>query len=68
MNVNAQEVPRDTVLKEQKIEEVVMIGYGTAKKRDLTGSITRVSGEEVNDKLCIQSRTCHKVELLVCLL
>ena len=50
MNVNAQEVPRDTVLKEQKIEEVVMIGYGTAKKRDLTGSITRVSGEEVNDK------------------
>lgn len=50
MNVNAQEIPRDTVVKEQKIEEVVMIGYGTAKKRDLTGSITRVVGEEVNDK------------------
>ena len=50
MNVNAQEIPRDTVVKEQKIEEVVMIVYGTAKKRDLTGSITRVAGEEVNDK------------------
>lgn len=29
--LNAQEVRRDT-LKEQNIEEVVMIGYGTAKK------------------------------------
>ncbi|MGZ5273491.1 MAG: TonB-dependent receptor plug domain-containing protein, partial [Kaistella sp.] len=50
MNVNAQEVPRDTATSEQKIEEVVVIGYGSAKKRDLTGSITRVGGEEVNDK------------------
>ncbi len=50
MNVNAQEVPRDTVVKEQKIEEVVMIGYGTAKKRDLTGSIAKVDGAEVSDK------------------
>ncbi|WP_027380756.1 SusC/RagA family TonB-linked outer membrane protein [Chryseobacterium daeguense] len=50
MNVNAQTTPQDTVQKEQKIEEVVMIGYGTAKKRDLTGSISRVSGSEVADK------------------
>lgn len=50
MNVNAQTTPNDTVSKEQKIEEVVMIGYGTAKKRDLTGSIARVSGSEVADK------------------
>lgn len=40
----------DTVPKEQKIEEVVMIGYGTAKKRDLTGSISKVSGSAVADK------------------
>uniref|UniRef100_A0AAU6WNF0 Uncharacterized protein n=1 Tax=Chryseobacterium endophyticum TaxID=1854762 RepID=A0AAU6WNF0_9FLAO len=33
MNVNAQTTPRDTVAKEQKIEEVVMIGYGSQKKR-----------------------------------
>ncbi|MGV8915812.1 MAG: SusC/RagA family TonB-linked outer membrane protein [Kaistella sp.] len=49
INVSGQETRRDT-LKEQKIEEVVVIGYGTAKKRDLTGSIARVSGEEINDK------------------
>jgi len=30
----------------QQIEEVVVIGYGTARKRDLTGSITRVTTEE----------------------
>jgi len=31
INVDAQETRKDT-LKEQKIEEVVMIGYGTRKK------------------------------------
>ena len=37
-------------LKEKQIEEVVMIGYGTAKKRDLTGSIAKVGGDVVADK------------------
>lgn len=37
-------------LKEKQIEEVVMIGYGTAKKRDLTGSISKVGGEVVAEK------------------
>lgn len=32
------------------INEVVVIGYGTASKRDLTGSIAKVSGKEVADK------------------
>ncbi|HEY0730869.1 MAG TPA: SusC/RagA family TonB-linked outer membrane protein, partial [Chitinophagaceae bacterium] len=32
------------------VEEVVVIGYGTAAKRDLTGSIVKISGEEVQDK------------------
>lgn len=50
MNVNGQTAPKDTLVKEQKIEEVVMIGYGTAKKRDLTGSIVKVDGAEVADK------------------
>lgn len=31
-------------------EVVVNIGYGTARKRDLTGSIVKVSGREVADK------------------
>ena len=32
------------------INEVVVIGYGTASKRDLTGSIAKVSGKEIADK------------------
>ena len=31
-------------------DQVVVIGYGTAAKRDLTGSITKISGREVADK------------------
>ncbi len=34
----------------QKIDEVVVIGYGTASKRDLTGSIVKISGKEVADR------------------
>jgi TonB-dependent SusC/RagA subfamily outer membrane receptor len=32
------------------LEEVVVIGYGTARKRDLTGSIETVKGSDVADK------------------
>lgn len=35
----------DTALK-----EVIVIGYGSAKKRDLTGSIVKVQGKEIADK------------------
>ncbi len=31
----------------KKSEEVVVIGYGTASRRDLTGSITKVKGDEI---------------------
>ncbi|MBN8673838.1 MAG: TonB-dependent receptor [Chitinophagales bacterium] len=34
----------------RKIDEVVVIGYGTANKRDLTGSIVKISGKDVADK------------------
>ena len=50
MNVNAQEIPRDTVVKEQKIEEVVMIGYGSQKKENVTGSIGLISAKDLADK------------------
>jgi len=33
-----------------QLNEVVVIGYGTANRRDLTGSIVKVSGEEVANK------------------
>ena len=32
------------------IDEVVVVGYGTAKKRDLTGSIVTVGGEDIARK------------------
>jgi TonB-linked SusC/RagA family outer membrane protein len=50
MNVNAQTTPKDTVAKEQKIEEVVMIGYGSQKKENVTGSIGLVSAKDLADK------------------
>ena len=34
----------------QVLAETVDIGYGSAKKRDLTGSITNVKGEELANK------------------
>lgn len=34
----------------KSMDEVVVIGYGTASKRDLTGSIVKVAGKEVADK------------------
>ena len=32
------------------LNEVVVIGYGTASKRDLTGSITKIMGKDIADK------------------
>ncbi|MDO5607867.1 MAG: TonB-dependent receptor [Capnocytophaga sp.] len=43
LNVN---LPEDT----QQLQEVVVIGYGTAQKRDLTGSIASVKAEDIADR------------------
>ncbi len=42
----------NVVMKEdvQALEEVVVIGYGSAKKRDLTGSIVSVSADEIANR------------------
>jgi TonB-linked SusC/RagA family outer membrane protein len=50
MNVNAQVTPKDSAVKEQKIEEVVLIGYGSQKKENVTGSIGTVSAKDLADK------------------
>lgn len=34
----------------QELQEVVVIGYGAAQKRDLTGSIVSIKGEEIADR------------------
>ncbi|MDF9797884.1 TonB-linked SusC/RagA family outer membrane protein [Catalinimonas alkaloidigena] len=33
------------------LDELVVVGYGTQKKRDITGSISSVSGEELNETI-----------------
>ncbi len=42
----------NVVLKEdtEEIEEVVVVGYGTVRKRDLTGAIASVSGEKIAER------------------
>lgn len=34
-----------------KLEEVVVIGYGTVKKSDLTGAVSQVSSEDINKRI-----------------
>ncbi|WP_412850822.1 SusC/RagA family TonB-linked outer membrane protein [Chryseobacterium sp. PMSZPI] len=50
MNVDAQTTPKDTLLKERQIEEVVLIGYGSQKKENVTGSIGVVSAKDLANK------------------
>ncbi|MDR6513503.1 SusC/RagA family TonB-linked outer membrane protein [Chryseobacterium camelliae] len=40
---------RDTLPKEKKIEEVVVIGYGTQRKEAVTGSVATVKGDALRE-------------------
>ncbi|WP_449398538.1 SusC/RagA family TonB-linked outer membrane protein [Chryseobacterium wanjuense] len=40
---------KDTVVKEKKIEEVVVIGYGTQRKEAVTGSVATVKGDVLRE-------------------
>ena len=46
----ASKVPQKVVLKEDSeyLDEVVVIGYGTAKKDDMTGSVAAIKAEDLN--------------------
>ncbi len=44
------EISVSLVASTAKLDEVVVIGYGTANRRDLTGSIAKIAGKEVADK------------------
>ncbi|PJJ66756.1 SusC/RagA family TonB-linked outer membrane protein [Chryseobacterium geocarposphaerae] len=46
-NFSAQNTKKDTLPKEQKIEEVVMIGYGTQKKSNVTGAIASIRASDI---------------------
>lgn len=45
--VMAQETKKDP--KEKEIEEVVVVGYGTQKKSEVTAAITKVKGSEISN-------------------
>ena len=46
--ITAQVKIPDTLIKEKKIEEVVIIGYGSQKKSHLTGSISKVENKDLD--------------------
>ncbi|MFC3157449.1 TonB-dependent receptor plug domain-containing protein [Chryseobacterium arachidis] len=48
-NFSAQNTKKDTVSKETKIEEVVMIGYGTQKKSNVTGAISSIKASDIEN-------------------
>lgn len=50
----------------QMLGETVVIGYGSAKKRDLTGSITNIKGEEIANKPATNHCLLCKERLPVC--
>lgn len=43
------QVKKDTVTKEKKIDEVVIIGYGTQGKEAVTGSVATVKGDALRE-------------------
>jgi TonB-linked SusC/RagA family outer membrane protein len=45
-----QQINVSLALTNRQMDEVVVIGYGSASKRDLTGSIVKISGKEVADR------------------
>ncbi|UFH30909.1 TonB-dependent receptor [Chryseobacterium sp. C-71] len=49
INVNGQETKKDT-LREQEIDEVVVVAYGKAKKTSYTGSVSTISSEKINNR------------------
>ncbi|MBK1894164.1 SusC/RagA family TonB-linked outer membrane protein [Chryseobacterium paridis] len=48
--VEAQKVSTDTLPKEQKIEEVIVVAYGSQKKETLVGSNTEVKAKQFADR------------------
>ena len=48
-NYSAQQRVSDTASKEKTIEEVVVIGYGTQKKSNVTGAIASIKASDIED-------------------
>lgn len=50
---NTKDFKQDFVLKEDRklLDEVVVVGYGTQRKRDLVGTVGKVGSEKLNDQV-----------------
>ena len=50
--VKAERTPMNIVLKEdtQKLDEVVVVGFGTQKKVNLTGAVSAVTGDDISKR------------------
>ena len=61
----AASVPSTVVLKadNEYLDEVVVVGYGTVKKDDLTGSISAIKAEDINRGAVVIPRICLRVRL-----
>src|SRR5690606_40760672 len=44
----------------EDLDEVVVVGYGTTRRRDITGSICQIMGEELNDRPVGNIITCKQ--------
>lgn len=54
VKINAKENVNITLIEDTKtLDEVVVIGYGTVKKRDLTGSVASISEKQIADRVFI---------------
>ena len=51
-SIKSQREPMNIVLKEdaQKLDEVVVVGFGTQKKVNLTGSVSAVTGDDISKR------------------
>ncbi|MEK6479364.1 TonB-dependent receptor [Catalinimonas sp. 4WD22] len=47
---NSNTIDVNLVADQAQLDEVVVIGYGTQKKSDLTGAVSRVDGESIQNK------------------
>lgn len=46
---SAQNQKKDTLSRENKIDEIVVIGYGTQKKSNVTGAIASIKASDIEN-------------------
>ena len=68
VSYKASEVPATVTLEEDSefLDEVVVIGYGTVKKSDLTGSVSTVKADEINKGVITSPPASSSLQVPVC--